>query len=1301
VLEEVGFTRAVPIAASVEGERASQIVMLARGPEIEAPAADTGDGIGAATNEPETVEPEPGDWLIFADATGVAQDLANRLTARGERCVLVRPGDGFRRIDNCHVEIAPESPEDMEELLGLVGAGEPHWRGAVQLWSLDGPPPELLTNDALRRMTTLGCCVVMHLVQALERRALPAGSTQVILVTRGAQSIGGEMQPTCVDQAPLVGLGRVITNECPALRCKAVDLDPDRQGDDVAALLAELGTDDPDEETAWRHDARFVPRVERARTPRVGVVPEAEGRARRPRFRLETSSAGVIDRLVLQETRRRPPGSGQVEVEVRAASLNFRDVMKALGVYPGDTEDAVMLGDELSGVVVAVGKGVERFGVGDEVIAIAPHSFASHATTHADCLMPKPPHLTFEQAATIPIAFATAYHALHDVAGIRPGERVLVHAAAGGVGLAAIQIARHLGAEVFATAGSPEKRELLGLLGVRHVMDSRSLAFADQVMDITGGAGVDVVLNSLAGHAIRKGVDCLAPSGRFVELGKRDIYENRKLGLWAFRNNLSFCAVDLGPLILGRGARFTALIDAIGRLIAAGAVTPLPHRTFPVAQIVDAFQHMAQARHIGKVVVRMDDDDVRVRAAEERNVSFRRDRTYLIAGGFGGFGLAVARWVVERGARHVVLMGRSGAASEEAREAVTALRQAGVWVLEAKADVADEGDVAAVLAEVKRTLPPLAGIFMVAGVVDDALLIQLDRARMMDVLRPKIEGSWNLHRHTLDQPLDFFVLFSSVASVVGSPGQANYVAANAFQDAFAAFRRSQGLPAMTINWGHLGEVGYTARNPEVADFLARRGVLPFSPQQAMHALGWMLRRNPAQVGIAPMDWGRWAAALGGARLSQRLSGLAGNGAAGPQSSEEQRARVREAIQRAAPSDREDILQSYVREQVARVMAISAATLDPERPLNEMGLDSLMAVELKNRIEGDLGLSLPTGELLKAPTAQGLARVVLRQLGLPAGHAGNGSASDKRQPAEQGHGRPLRCLVSFRTTGRRPPLFCMHDYGGQVGIYRKLVEALPANIPVYGLQSPLVEGARQGYRTFAEMAADYTRIIRAQQPHGPYHFFGFSLGGFSVMSVARLLERGGERVAFVGMVDCDPRWSDPASPKGPLLRNVVMGSYLRIEREFGILEPLGPERLREEAGRVAERLLSCDAAERLDCLTDWIRSGRYLRKDVPATVLEEYLRPFVVHSDLVSGFEPERIDAPLFVWWAGEQLGDEGRAEGSWQRLADEVAFERTIDATHFALMDPPVVELLARELSQSLELLRPATASDGRTSRAG
>ena len=378
---------------------------------------------------------------------------------------------------------------------------------------------------------------------------------------------------------------------------------------------------------------------------------------------------------------------------------------------------------------------------------------------------------------------------------------MLIHAAAGGVGLAAIQIAQRAGAEIFATAGSAEKHAHLRSLGVIHIMSSRSLDFCDQVMAATGGRGVDIVLNSLAGEFIPKSLAALAANGRFVELGKTDIWNAAQIA--AVRPDVSYHAFYLGERLDADPSFGNQMLRALVADVESGALTPLPLRSFPISQAAAAFRYMAQARHIGKVVLRQPRDQA------DGGAQIRPGGEYLITGGLGALGLAIAEGLAERGARHLTLVGRK-APSADAAARIARLESNGVHVRSESADIADASAVAAVLHQIDASGVPLVGIVHAAGVLEDGALMQQTWERFETVLTPKALGAWHLHRASVQRPLDFFVLFSSMSSVIGSPGQGNYAAANAFLDALAHARRAEGLPASSINWGPWSTAGMAA-----------------------------------------------------------------------------------------------------------------------------------------------------------------------------------------------------------------------------------------------------------------------------------------------------------------------------------------------------------------------------------------------------------------------------------------------------------------------------------------------------------
>jgi amino acid adenylation domain-containing protein len=951
LLEESGFERAASLFDRAYGGETLQTVVLAHAPADVQPVAD---------------ETPRRRWLLFADGKGIGSQIAGTLRERGDHCLVVLPGDAD--VHAGLVDGIQSSDQDLD--------------GVIHLWSLDGPAGDGMNTEALMEAQHFGCESVISLVRALHRtgRRLPS----LRLVTAGAQAVEGDGAAT-VSQATLWGLGRVLMNEHTDAGCQLVDLSPDCTPEEVHALVAELGLDSGEEEVALRGRQRFVRRMRRL------ALADAPGweayRSRSPEtdvFQLEIGAPGTLDTLVLREGGPVVPGPGELAIRVHASGLNFRDVLQAMGMLPSEAvpDHTSGLGVECAGVVVACGEGVIEFRPGDEVIALASPAHASRTIARAYLAVPKPAGVSFAEAAMLVNAFVTADYSLNHVARITAGERILIHSASGAVGLAAIQIARENGVEIFATAGTPEKRAYLASLGIEHVLDSRSLDFFDEVLRRTGGEGVDVVLNALTGEAMQRSLALLRPYGRFVELGKRDIYQNVQLGLLPFQRNLSYTAVDLMQLALDRPAVAKRMLRRVVERIADGSWTFAPRTDFDLAEAEKAFRLMAQARHIGKVVLTVEEPEYEVLAWEERPLC-RSDATYLITGGLGGFGLATAQWLVRKGARSLVLMSRSGIPKED-DGTLARLLASPARVVVAQGDAGSEEDVARVMEHIRRELPPLRGIIHAAMVLDDEMLVRLDEERFRAVLAPKAGGAWNLHRLTLRDELDFFVLFSSIASVIGHPMQGNYAAANAFLDALASHRQAKGLPALSIGWGAVAGVGYVSRHPEVAAYLDRSGFEAFTSEQALDTLEILLGHDLPHVVAAGLDWRAWGDRNPAAAASKRyLPLVAALDGVTEERAEQGSDSLLGSLTRAAPEQRREILDVYLLQKIARVLGTTPQKVHPERLLTEMGFDSLMAVELVTALKADLGVKLPVVKILQGTSGHELARTLLDQLALDA------------------------------------------------------------------------------------------------------------------------------------------------------------------------------------------------------------------------------------------------------------------------------------------------------------------------------
>jgi NADPH:quinone reductase-like Zn-dependent oxidoreductase/acyl carrier protein len=738
-------------------------------------------------------------------------------------------------------------------------------------------------------------------------------------------------------------------------------------------LWSELLSEDAEREIALRGEARYVQRLVRGRSSREEWLdPEMP-------LRLVSRERGHLDSLRFVPFALPACGPGEVLIEVKAAGMNFRDVLKALALYPGEAPDARIFGDEVAGVVKAVGSGVDHVAPGDRVFGLAVFGIASHTLARGGDIRRIPAGLSFEQAATLPVVFMTAWHALLNVARVRKGERILVHAGAGGVGMAAIQIAHYLGAEVIATAGSPAKRSLLETLGVKHVVDSRRGDFADAVMELTGRRGVDVVLNALAAEAIPMGLSCLAEFGRFIEIGKRDIYQNARIPLWPLRRNASFHVVAMDAVFSGDEALTRQMLEEISGLVEQGALCPLPFRSFPACRVDAAFRLMAQGKHIGKVVVAFPEAFL-PRRGEPLAPTFaiNPEGCYLITGAFGGFGKVLAQWLVDSGARHLVLTSRSGAATPDAEAFVQSLRKAGADVRVVRADIGSSQDVARLIEEIRSGDRPLRGLFHLAMVIDDAPMVSLTRERVRSVMAPKAYGAWLLHEATRDLELDCFVLFSSVSSIFGNPAQGSYGAANAFLDSLAHHRRALGLPALTVNWGVLGGEGYVARNERVAEFLARQGTEELSPREVMGLLESSLTAGATQVMAIRVDWTKWRQFFRGMQENPLLERIFASVESQETSGAASDWRLK--IESAVPEELEAVIGQAVRDVVGSVLRVKPDTLRDDQPLTELGLDSLMGVEIENSIESAIGVALPPASLIRARTIAQIVALIAEHMG---------------------------------------------------------------------------------------------------------------------------------------------------------------------------------------------------------------------------------------------------------------------------------------------------------------------------------
>ncbi|MDL4815436.1 type I polyketide synthase [Actinomadura opuntiae] len=916
--------------------------------------------------------------MLAADPEGVPVFTARSLAVRPistQQLADLRGEDPLYRLDWTPVpasaEAAPgwavlgDSPlaaggpvhPDLPALLAGVPAGEDLPR--LVLAPCFGDPAGRNGDDlpATARAATERVLELLQEWLADERTA----ASRLVVVTRRAVAVRAGEHVADLAHAPVWGLLRAAQIENPH-RFVLADVDDPAAPETAAALAAALGADEV--QLAVRDGAAFAARLARAGADPV-LAPPAE-----PAWRLGSDGTGTVDRLALvpHPDALRPLAPGEVRVRLRAIGANFRDVLMVLGLVA----DERRLSGEGAGIVLEVGPEVTGFAPGDRVMGLFPGGVGPIVVGDQHGLAPVPAGWSFAEAAGAPIVFLTAYYGLRDLARLQPGESLLVHAAAGGVGMAATRLARHWGAEVYGTA-SPGKWGALRAEGLddRHLSSSRTLDFEEQFRDATGGRGVDVVLNSLSGEFVDASLRLLGDGGRFLEMGKTDVRDRDAVAAdHPSARYLPFDLADPGP------ERVREMLGELAELFAEGAVRPLPVTAWDVRRAPEAIRYLSQARHVGKVVLTL--------PAEPDP-----EGVVLVTGGTGGLGGLLARHLAAGGTRRLLLTSRRGTAADGAAELAADLAALGAEVTIAACDAADREALAALLDSIPAA-HPLTAVVHAAGVIGDGTIDSLTPRHLELAFRPKADAAWNLHELTRDLDLSAFVLFSSAAGTLGSAGQANYSAANAFLDALAQHRRALGLPAVSLAWGYWEQAtGITGKLTAAdVDRMARTGIVPIPTESGLAMFDAARDADeavliPVRLDLRTLRAATQAAATVPPLLRGLIRASARRAAATAAAARESADALARELAGMPPEDRRSRLVELVQASVALVLDHpSPDSVGTERAFKELGFDSLTAVELRNRLGDATGLRLPSTLVFDHPTPAALAAFIDGEL-----HAG--------------------------------------------------------------------------------------------------------------------------------------------------------------------------------------------------------------------------------------------------------------------------------------------------------------------------
>ncbi|MET0342453.1 MAG: SDR family NAD(P)-dependent oxidoreductase [Polyangiales bacterium] len=718
------------------------------------------------------------------------------------------------------------------------------WR--QQLERLEAPPSGIAFLTPRLAPHAQHCDTLRALAALVAAAAKLRTPPHMAIVTTFAQGVC-DLDPVIPDGGLYWGFARVLRREHGVLSARVIDCGSDAAS--IASCATELVSRDGEDQVALRGDRRYVGRLVRGAQALERAGSRVPWQLPTQPFALRTSTRGTLAPRPLS---RRAPGPGEVEIAVTAAALGGLALPHGRGLGDG----SLAVGDACAGKVVALGADVGALRVGDRVIACAAGTLATHVTVSAQHVQKVPAVLSDAQAAALPCPLLTAWHGLRGVARMTRGERLLVHAAPGGIGLAAVAVARTLGVEVLATAEGDAARARLHALGVSHVFDARTLAWGEQVHAATAGRGVDAVIGASSGAALRLGLELLAEDGHYVAVQRRDAHEDERLALDVFDKGISLSAIDLSALRARRPERFAQLLAEVWSEVAAGRLPPLPLRQVRFAEAAEALRSERPQAQIEALVL-TDPESVRSVVPTPRiEGRFRGDATYLVTGGLGALGLALVTFMAARGARTFLLLGRSPPRDAVGNE-LAALRQGGVVIETAALDVANGTALDALLGAARARLPPIRGVFHAAGLLDDATIDALTPAQLARVLAPKVEGARNLDALTASDPLDMFVLFSSASALLGTAGQAAHAAANGYLDALAEARRRRGLPALSMQWGPFDALGLAAEDAYRAARLSERGVGSVSTDEGFQAMLAFLELDVPVVGYVLLTLSRW------------------------------------------------------------------------------------------------------------------------------------------------------------------------------------------------------------------------------------------------------------------------------------------------------------------------------------------------------------------------------------------------------------------------------------------------------------
>lgn len=808
---------------------------------------------------------------------------------------------------------------------------------------------------------------ILPLVDIIKNRVNANIETKIFVLTKGAYQIDKDTNILPLSSM-FTGFHRVFCNELPEFKPTLIDISLNSYN--LELLEKVLSYNGTENEFCIRNDI-FVSRLNRITHNEFDQFCPIQ----KVDYFEAITTPGILENIKIIQKYLPPPKKEEVQIKIESVGINFMNLMSALGIYPGKKDGFATLGIELVGTITQIGAETSLHKIGDKVMGMGYHTMASHTNVNENAVIAIPKNISTEDASTMPVAYLTAYYSIVHLGKLQKGEQILIHSATGGVGLAAIYIAKSLGAEIFATAGSAEKRRYLKeSLGIQHVYDSRNNDFYAQIKKDVEGKGLDMVLNSLSGEQMWYSLKLLGSFGRFVEIGKKDVYNNSKLGLEVFQHGLSYFMVDFEKILFEKPQLIQFLLLEINANIVKGEYLPLPVKRFSIDKIIHAFDEMSKANTIGKIVVDINNKNLHL-FKNLSDLQIDSLGTYLLTGGYGGLGLVFAQYLAEKGAKKIILTGRS-APSKNALSLINQLVENGVDV---KIEQVDVTDAVAVNNLISKIESPLRGIFHLAGVLDDSSIANYDTQKYLNTIKPKVWGATHLHESTKHLDLDYFVLFSSSAVLFGSPGQSAYASANSYMDALAIHRKNLGLAATSINFGTVSDVGLAAAENNRAERLADEGISPLNATDCIKIFEMAIKTQKTVLGAFHFDVDLWQKTYRSAAENPFLSALKNND---QKETPEQKLSLLATLQ--SITDQQELLtliEEKIKDKVGLVVKLSPEKIASKTNFKSLGIDSLMSIQLKNQLENQFNTSITVTSFWTYATIKDYAIFLAEKLNL--------------------------------------------------------------------------------------------------------------------------------------------------------------------------------------------------------------------------------------------------------------------------------------------------------------------------------